>query len=567
MSSTSTTPPPHAHPDLVLVNGLVTTMATEPGPAEVQAVAVTGDRITATGSSEEIGRLAGPGTTVVDLGGRRVVPGLIDSHVHVVRAGRTWRDEVRWEDEPTLESGLLAIARRAAERPEGTWIRVIGGWHPAQFPENRGPSRAELDEVAPDHPVYVQFLYDWAVLNSAAMRELGVDHALVGELAAQGFPATAFETGPDGELTGKVNGTPLMEWFYRRMPAPTFEEQVASTGEMSRALNRLGITGAIDGGGFNSGPAAYPAVRETWRRGELTIRTRLAVHAERAGTETADLAGYQRYTPLDVGDGLLRVIGVGEVILYATVDKIAHPVEIGDDIRTQFREIFGELARNRWTVHAHAHQHATIDAVLSAWEEAHAEHDISGLRWALVHAEPLTPTDVERISALGAGVLAQGLYRFQGEEALAIWGKETVAEAPPLRLLLERGVPMALGSDAMRVASYNPWATLAWFLNGRTVQGTETLAPHNLLTREEALRGYTAAGAWFSFEENERGRLEPGLLADLAVLSDDYFAVDEELVPGIQSVLTVVGGRVVHTGEPFAALPVTSFDPQGVSRA
>ncbi|MFE2042609.1 amidohydrolase [Streptomyces sp. NPDC059477] len=563
----SSTPSAYAHPDLVLVNGLITTMSDDPRTAEVQALAVTGDRVAATGTTEEIRELAGPGTTVVDLQGRRVVPGLIDSHVHVVRAGRTWRDEVRWEDERTLDSGLAAIARRATERPEGTWIRVIGGWHPAQFPENRGPSRAELDRAAPDHPVYVQFLYDWAVLNTAAMRELGIDHDLVRELAGQGFPASAFETGPDGELTGKVNGTPLMEWFYRRMPAPTFEEQVAGTAEMSRALNRLGLTGAIDGGGFNSGPAAYPAIRETWRRGELTLRTRLAVHAERAGTETDDLAGYQRYTALDVGDGMLRVIGVGEVILYATVDKIAHPVEIDDDIRARFREIFGELARNRWTVHTHAHQHETIDAVLGAWEDVHAEHDISPLRWALVHAEPLTTTDVERIAALGAGVLAQGLYRFQGEEALAIWGEKTVAEAPPLRLMLERGIPTGLGSDAMRVASYNPWATIAWFLDGRTVQGTATLAPHNLLTREEALRGYTASGAWFSFEENERGRLEPGLLADLAVLSDDYFAVEHELIDRIESVLTVVGGQVVHTAAPFADLPVTSFAPQGVSRA
>ncbi|MFI1014927.1 amidohydrolase [Streptomyces sp. NPDC020965] len=563
----STTPPHPAHPDLVLLNGRVTTMAAEDGPAEVAAVAVTGDRISAIGTTREIEGLAGPGTTVVDLAGRRVVPGLIDSHVHIVRAGRTWRDEVRWEDEPTLESGLAAIARRASERPAGSWIRVIGGWHPGQFPEGRGPTRAELDAAAPDHPVYVQFLYDWAVLNSAALNSLGVDHALVRKLGAEGFDTASFETDADGELTGKVNGTPLMEWFYRRMPSPSFEEQVASTAEMSRELNRLGITGAIDGGGFNSGPDAYPAIHETWRRGLLTVRGRLAVHASRAGTEFEELAGYQRFTPLDIGDGMLRVIGAGEVILYRTVDKIAHPVEIGDEVRDQFRQIFGDLARNRWTVHAHAHQHATIDALLTAWEEAHAEHDISGLRWSLVHAEPLTPADVDRIAALGAGVLAQGLYRFQGEEALAIWGAETVAQAPPLRTLIERGIPLGLGSDAMRVASYNPFATLAWFLDGRTVLGTETLAPRHLLTRMEALRGYTAAGAWFSFEEHERGRLEPGLLADLAVLSDDYLTVAQELIPRIESVLTLVGGRVVHTGTPFAELPVAAPVPQGVSRA
>ncbi|MFE5856706.1 amidohydrolase [Streptomyces sp. NPDC056500] len=563
----STVQPPSTRPDLVLLNGRVTTMSTDEQYAEVDAIAITGERVSAIGTSREIEDLAGPDTTVVDLAGRRVIPGLIDSHVHVVRAGRTWRDEVRWEDELSLESGLAAITRRAAERPAGSWIRVIGGWHPAQFPENRGPSRQELDEAAPNNPVYVQFLYDWAVLNTAAMRELGVDHALVRQLGEEGFKTASFETDADGELTGKVNGTPLMEWFYRRMPSPTLEEQIASTAEMSRELNRLAITGAIDGGGFNSGPAAYPAIRETWRRGQLTVRTRLAVHAERAGTELEDLAGYLRFTPLDVGDGMLRVIGSGEVALYRTVDKIAHPVVIDDEVREQLRGMFSDLASNRWTVHTHAHHHETIDAVLTAWEQVHAEHDISKLRWALVHAEPLKPVDVDRIEALGAGVLAQGLFRFQGDEAITAWGAETVSEAPPMRSLIERGIPLGLGSDAMRVASYNPFATLAWFLNGRTVTGNDTLAPQHLLSREEALRGYTASGAWFSFEENDRGRLEPGLLADLAVLSDDYFSVDEEVIPRIESVLTVVGGRVVHTAKPFADIAIAAPEPQGVSRA
>ncbi|WP_445398722.1 amidohydrolase [Streptomyces sp. LE64] len=563
----SSTPPSPAHPDLVLLNGRVTTMSAAADGAEAEAVAITGQRIAAVGTTEEIADLAGPATTVVDLAGRRVIPGLIDSHVHIVRAGRTWRDEVRWEDERSLESGLAAITRRVGERAEGSWIRVIGGWHPAQFPENRGPSRAELDRAAPDNPVYVQFLYDWAVLNTAAMRALGVDRDLVRTLADEGFDPASFETDADGELTGKVNGTPLMEWFYRRMPSPDFEEQVASTAEMSRALNRLGITGAIDGGGFNSGPDAYPAIRETWRRGQLTVRSRLAVHASRAGTEQEELAGYLRFTPLDVGDGMLRVIGSGEVALYRTVDKIAHPVVIDDDVRRQLREMFSDLARNRWTVHTHAHHHETIDAVLSAWEDVHAEHDISDLRWALVHAEPLRPADVDRIAALGAGVLAQGLFRFQGDEALAAWGAETVAEAPPLRTLIERGIPLGLGSDAMRVASFNPFATLAWFLNGRTVTGNPTLDARHLLTREEALRGYTADGTWFSFEENERGRLEPGLLADLAVLSDDYFTVDEDVIPRIESVLTLVDGRIVYTAEPYADLPLAAPVTQGVSRA
>ncbi|GII95994.1 amidohydrolase [Sinosporangium siamense] len=553
----------HSTPDLILVNGRITTMAGYDTTAESEALAIAGDRVAAIGTSEEIGKLAGPATQVVDLAGRRVIPGLIDSHVHIMRAGRTWNDEVRWENEPTLASALAAIGRRAESLPPGAWIRTIGGWHPGQFPEGRGPTREELDAVAPDNPVYVQFLYDWAVLNTAAMQAIDVNAGLVAELGAEHF-----ETGADGELTGKVSGTEMMKWFYSRMPAPTFEEQVASTAAMSRELNRLGITGAIDGGGMNSGPDTYRAMYETWRRGELTVRTRLTLHASAAGREFEEMAGYQRFTPLDLGDGMLRVLGAGELILYRSLDKIGQPADVGAEAQSQFLEMFRDLAKNRWTIHAHAHQHETIDAILTAWEKVHAEFDISGLRWSLVHAEPLKPIDLERLQALGGGVLAQGLFRFQGEDALEIWGEEVVAEAPPFRKMLDLGMRVGLGSDAMRVASYNPFTTLAWFLTGRTVHGRETLAGHNLLSREEALRGYTASGAWFSFEEDERGRLEPGMLADIAVLSDDYFEVEVERIPLIESVLTFVGGRVVHAAEPFDALPVTTVTrPLGVTRA
>ncbi|SDI30948.1 hypothetical protein SAMN05421505_14335 [Sinosporangium album] len=549
-------------PDLILVDGRITTMAGYDPADEVEALAITGDRISAVGTSEQIRRLAGPATQVVDLAGRRVIPGLIDSHVHIMRAGRTWNDEVRWENEHSLASALEAIGRRAASLPPGAWIRTIGGWHPGQFPEGRGPTREELDAVAPNNPVYVQFLYDWAVLNTAAMQAIDVNADLVNELGPQ-----YFETDADGRFTGKVSGTEMMKWFYSRMPAPTFEEQVASTATMSRELNRLGITGAIDGGGMNSGPDTYRAMYETWRRGELTVRTRLTLHASAAGREFEEMAGYQRFTPLDLGDGMLRVLGAGELILYRSLDKIGQPADVGAEARDQFLQMFRDLAKNRWTIHAHAHQHETIDAILTAWEKVHAEFDISGLRWSLVHAEPLKPVDLSRIQALGGGVLAQGLFRFQGEDALEIWGEEVVAEAPPFRKMLDMGMRVGLGSDAMRVASYNPFTTLAWFLTGQTVNGKETLAKHNLLSREEALRGYTAAGAWFSFEEEERGRLEPGMLADLAVLSDDYYTVDLEQIQHLFSVLTVVGGKVVHTAEPYGTLPVTTANRSlGVSR-
>lgn len=527
--------------DLVLTGGRITTIGADAGhPEEVTALAIRQGRVLAIGSDDEV-RAAAPGAREVRLDGQRVIPGLIDSHMHFVRAGRTWNDEVRWEDVYDLDDALASLRRRAAEVPAGRWIRVIGGWDQRQFRQGRGPTRAELDGVAPDHPVYVQMQYTSVTLNTLAMTELGVDEDLV---SSSPLPE-GFERDSDGRLTGHAVGDPLMSWFYRLLPIPTEEEQVASTAALSRDLARVGITGVIDGGGLNTGPEAYTAIHEAWRRGELKTRVRLFKHATRQGTEAEDYAGYMRFNTPRFGDDVLRFSGIGEVLMYRTHDRIARPADYGPEAMAETRDVLMECARRGWTVQIHVHQRDFFLKLLDVFEEIDRVHPIRDLRWGFVHAERTYAEDTPRLRALGVGLLFQSLLRLNGESAVEAWGADVVAMSPQMRELWDAGLPIGLGSDAMRVASYNPFTSLEYFLTGRTVQGNVVVDERHLLDRAEALRGYTNGGAWFTFEEDVRGRLVPGAHADLAVLTDDYFTVPVDQIHKITSRLTLLGGEVV----------------------
>ncbi|PRB18601.1 amidohydrolase [Microbacterium sp. MYb62] len=532
--------------DLILRNGLISTLSSDDAvPAETTAIAIRGGSVLAVGSDAAMQAHRGAATRVVDLHGRRVVPGLIDSHVHFVRAGRTWNDEVRWEDVYDLADGLAAISARAAEIGPGRWIRVIGGWDERQFAGGRGPTREELDGAAPQNPVYVQMQYTYAVFNTRGVEELGLDEAGV---AASPDPQ-GFQRDADGALTGRGDGMKLMTWFYSQLPAPTFEEQTASTAALSIEFARLGMTGAIDGGGVNTGPSAYGPIHEAWRRGDLKTRVRLYKHATAEGTEDDDYAGYVRFEHPRFGDDLLRVSGMGEVILYRSHDRIAEPGDISDQAMSETKAYLHAFAKAGFAVQVHVHQREYFLRLLDVMDEIHAETPIDELRWGFVHAESTYAEDIPRLKRLGIGMMFQSLLRLNGEEAIAVWGEERVARSPELRDILDAGVPVALGSDAMRVASYNPWSSLEWFLTGLTVTGTPTLLAPHLISREEALRGYTHGGSWFTHEEDLRGRLVPGQLADLAVLSADYFTIPVEEVRHITSALTLLSGEPIWDPE------------------
>jgi predicted amidohydrolase YtcJ len=531
--------------DLVLTGGEITVDAAT--GRRVAAIAIRDGRVLAIGSDDDMRALAGPRTRVVELGGRCVIPGLIDNHIHFVRAGLTWNAELRWERCPSLAAGLETIAGAARERPPTEWILVVGGWNERQFPEGRGPDRAELDSVAGEHPVLVQMMYDWAQVNTAGMRAAGLTAELAHEAGDHLFEWTA-----GGELTGRVLGMDGCKWLYARLPKETLEDQVASTAKLSRDLNRFAVTGLIDGGGVNTGPDVYAAVYEVDRRGELTVRTFLTVHASARGRESEEIGGYLRYGRVRHGSETLRLLGFGEVVLYKFHDRVHTQLDLGDEQRDELIEVFTRLARAGWPVQMHAHRPETIETLLSACEAVAAHTPIAPLRWGIVHGEMIDAGQVARIRNVGLAVLTQSLFRFLGDQAIGAFGADRVRDAPPLRALLDAGVPISAGTDAMRGASFDPFTSLHYYLTGRTIGGDVIIAPENLLNRMEALRLYTRGSAWNCFAEDEIGALLPGYRADLAVLSDDYFTVDTDRILTLESELTLLGGRVVHTGDAFA---------------
>lgn len=532
--------------ELILVDGDITTSA---GGPRVAALAVRAGRVLATGSTDEIRRYAGSETRVVDLGGRCVIPGLVDNHIHFVRAGLTWNAELRWERCPSLAEGLRTIAEAAVARPPGEWVLVIGGWHERQFPEGRGPGRAELDAVAPERPVFVQMMYDWAQVNTAGMRAAG----LTPETAHAAGPHL-FEWDDEGRPTGRVLGMEGCKWLYARLPKETLDDQIASTARLSRDLNRFAVTSLIDGGGVNTGPDVYQAVYEVDRRGELTVRTFLTVHASARGREAEEIAGYLRYGRPRHGSGTLRLLGFGEVVLYGLHDRVHTRVDVTDADRAELVRVFTDLAAGGWPVQMHAHRPEVIETVIAACEQVNTRYPLAPLRWGIVHGEMIDAAQVGRVRALGLGVLTQSLLRFLGDQLAGAFGAERVRDAPPLRALLDAGVPVSAGTDAMRGASYDPFTSLHFYLTGRTIGGDRIVADENLLDRDEALRLYTRGSAWNCFAEHEIGALEPGFRADLAVLSDDYFTVDVDTILTLESELTLLGGRPVHASGELAAI-------------
>jgi predicted amidohydrolase YtcJ len=540
-------------PDTIYVNGRVWP-GTRPGTAahgesrdeEYEALAVSRGRVIALGTDQEIRELAGPRSEVVDLRGHRVVPGLIDGHMHATRAGTTWSSELHWTGMTTLTDALAGIREAARDAPPGRWIRAIGGWHPSQFTENRPPSTAELDAVAPDHPVYVQALYDFAVLNSAAMHQLGLhDWA--------DLPGGTVERDPvTGRCTGEVRGLGAFNRCLAAIPGPDAAQQRKSTRAMFADLNAAGLTGVVDPGGFGMPPESYDPLFDLWRAGELTVRMRLYVSAVNPGQETSQLEGWLRHAQTRFGDDMLRMVGVGEVVHFGCHDfEGLEPFRLTDQAYQELLIITRQVAERGWPMHVHAVLDSTIDRILDAWESVHRQIPLDHLRFSLAHADTISPRNIRRLAALGAGVVADDHQVFRASASAGCWGADVMASVPPLGDLLEAGVRIGAGTDATRASSYSPWLSLWWLHEGRSLDGTVQRAPRHRLSRRQALEAYTRGSAWFSFEESDRGHLHPGARADLAVLSDDYFTVPAELIPRITARLTVVGGRTVHASGAF----------------
>lgn len=528
------------HVDTVIRNGRVWTGV--PGDGQHSAVAIRDGRVVAVGSDHDMEGLTGPATSVIDVGDRRVVPGLIDSHIHMIRAGLTWNQTIDWSGIHSLAEGMAMIAEAVAARPAGTWVCVVGGWGPGQFVEGRGPRAEELSEIAPHHPVYVQYLYESALLNASALRAAGI---------MRGAPDPergSFERDAEGEPTGLCRGVGAFQLCLGLAGRPDFETQVQWTAAIMARLNRCGITGVIDPGGMGMSPEAYRPIYELWRRRGMTVRTRMYLMAQGAGNERAQISDFIKHLHPGFGDDWLRLTGAGEVVSYGFMDlEGMHPFEVTQEGSDLLVELLVELIQAGWSVHLHAVLTATITAMLDAIERAVEVAPSNSVRLSLAHAEPITDRDLDRVKALGIGIAVQDRMVFRAKDSADRWGDEILRRSPPLRSILDRGIPLGGGTDATAVSPYDPWRSLWWLVTGRTLDAGPSRDAAQNLTRDEALSAYTAGSAWFSSDETSRGTIAPGMLADLAVLSEDYFEIHEDRIPEIESVGTMVDGRWVYS--------------------
>lgn len=512
------------------------------GSRHVEAVSIAGGRVVTAGTRKE-GMAALSGTpTELDLGGRRAIPGLIDSHIHVLRAGLTWNHTVRWDDIDSLEEGMRRLGEAVAARPEGSWVRVLGGWHPGRFREGRGPTRDELDAVSSRHPIYVQLLYEEGLLNTVGLEQVLADGEVEG-----------VERDAAGEPTGRIRGPIAFARVLGCFEKPGQAEEAASTRALIAELTSRGLTGAIDPGGFGITPESYDTMFDLWRRSELGMRVRLYLVPGTRGNELEDVRQWVRYVQPGFGDDMLRYVGMGEILTFGCHDmEGVRPFEVTPQARRELEEITDLLATHGWPVHLHAIFDTTISAVLDVWEEIDRRHHLPGRRFSLAHAEPIQRDNLERVRRLGVGMAIQNRLMYRSADSAALWGDEVARNSPPLGEILELGIPLGAGTDATVVSPHDPWLSLWWLVTGKSFDGAPPRHPRHRLTVEQALRAYTSGSAWFSFEEHERGHLEPGALADLAVLSADPFAVDPDLLPEIGSELTLIGGSPVHTGAAFS---------------
>ena len=544
---------PTAGADLILFNGRMATQDARRSFAA--AVAIRAGRFVAVGTDAEVMAYRGEQTQVIDVGGRTVIPGLNDSHMHPIRGGLNYTMELRWDGVPSLADALRMLRAQAQKTPPPQWVRVVGGWTEFQFAEHRMPTLDEINAVAPDTPVFVLHLYDRAFLNRAALRAVGYTKDTPDP------PGGEIQRDKAGNPTGLLIAQPNATILYATLakgPKLSPEEHMSSTRLLMRELNRFGLTSVIDaGGGFQQYPEDYAVMTALHEQGLLTLRFAYNLFTQKPKEELHDFRTWTTMTRPSAGDDYFRVNGAGEMLVYSAADfeDFLQPrPEMPPTMESDLKAVVQLLAEHRWPFRLHATYDETIGRALHVFEEVNRAVPFSDVHWFFDHCETLSDRNIERIKALGGGIAIQHRMAYQGEYFVDRYGAQAAERTPPITKMLAMGVPVGAGTDATRVASYNPWVALYWLVTGKTVGGTTLYPEGNRLDRMEALRLYTVGSSWFSREEGTKGAMVPGQLADLAVLSADYFSIPEEQIKDLEAVLTMVGGTPVYGAGPFAPL-------------
>jgi predicted amidohydrolase YtcJ len=547
-------------PDLILHRGRFTTL--DRSNPVASAVAIKDGVFSAVGRDEDVMPLAVPETRIIDLKGRRALPGLIDNHLHIIRGGLNFNMELRWDGVRTLADAMAMLKRQVALTPPPQWVRVVGGFTAHQFAEKRLPTIEELNAVAPDTPVFLLHLYDRAFLNAAALRAVGytkdTPEPPAGEIVRDA------KGNPTGLLLAKPNAAILYATLAKGPKLP-FDYQVNSTRHFMRELNRFGITGAIDaGGGFQNYPEDYAVIQKLADENQLTIRLAYNLFTQKPKAEKADFLNWTKTSKYKQGTDYFRHNGAGEMLVFSAADfedfRQPRP-DMPAEMEGELGDVVRILAQNRWPWRLHATYDETISRALDVFERVNQDIPLEGLNWFIDHAETISDESIGRIAALGGGIAVQHRMAYQGEYFVERYGFGAAEETPPIRRMMAAGVKVSAGTDATRVSSYNPWVSLAWLVTGKTVAGMQIYPSRNCVDRETALRMWTENVTWFSNEEGKKGRIQVGQFADLIVPDRDYFSCADDEIADTVSVLTVVGGKVVYGAGNFASFDQAELPP------
>jgi predicted amidohydrolase YtcJ len=548
--------------DMIVFNAKITTGSlTKP---DASAVAVKRGKIYAVGTDAEILKLKDNSTRMIDAGGRRLIPGINDAHIHVLNE-RSYNYNVRWEGVPTLKRALEMLTEQAKRTPEGQWVKVIGGWSPYQFKENRLPTIQEIRKAVPNRPAIVQYAYNRAFLNEMAMKAFGV-----GTNRFPALPGTVFEKDKKGNYTGVVDGYTFTFISLEAMvPQASGEEQLSSIANAISSLNRFGVTSALDGAALIGHPHGHTQIQQLAKENRLNIRMPFMDlqygDANSSSLIDAEINAVTRKSPISPGENLHPTMahgheyeGAGELLRIELHDheNFDRPAVIIDKevMRRYIEEDITKLVEKGIPFRMHISYDENITPFLDALEAINQKTPLDGLRWSIEHAETISPENAARVKKLGGGIALDTKMAMHGDAFIKTYGVEKASQTPRLRELFDSGVPLTMTTDAFRVASFNPWIGISWMTTGKSVAGTEILAKNNRLTRVEALKLFTTAPTWFEDQEREMGKIIPGNFADFILLNKDYFTIPDEEIKTISSSLTVVDGRVVFGAEEYKSL-------------
>jgi predicted amidohydrolase YtcJ len=545
--------------DLIVTNAKIATMAK--AGEFVQAVAMKDGMVLATGTSAKIlADFKSQNTKVIDAKGKTVVPGINDSHIHIIREGLHFNSELRWDGVRTLARAMEMLKEQAARTPPGVWIKVIGGWNEFQFEEKRQPTLAEINAAVPDKPVFITYLYGKAFVNKKGIQVLGYD-------SKTAYEGSLVELDGEGNPTGMLFAKETPKAIYMTLGLTTklsHEERLNSTLQYYRELNRFGITSAGDAaGGSQNYPNDYVVALELAKEGKLNIRTSYFLFAQQKGHELEDYEKWVKTAIPNKNDHMLMANGyategAGENLIATAADfeNFLEPRTIlSDEMEADLEPVIRLLVKNHWPFRLHATYGESIERMLAVFEKVNKDTPFNGLRWFFDHAETITDKQLERVKKLGGGVAVQFRMYYQGELYDKLYGKAD-RQLPPIKKMLSLGIPVGMGTDATRISTYNPWMALHWLLTGKTIGGMQFWPKDQVLDKFTALHIYTSGSAWFTGEEKLKGKIVKGMYADMAILSEDYFATPIDDVRKIESLVTIVNGKVVYAAGDYKSLDV-----------